>query len=95
MAVVVACVLIAVSSLRGVDGICTAPTLTSQDSIGSVTTYDYYYSGIARFDLLPFSVSPSGCSVTYTCSAIFGPESINMCNYSNSNLRALTSDSDK
>ena len=95
IAVVIACVLIAVSSLRGVDGICAAPTLSRQDSIESVTTYDYYYSGIARFDLVPFSVSPSSCEVTYACLAISGPEGINMCNYSDSNLRALTFESGK
>ena len=33
---------------------------------------DYYYAGTSTFNLIPFSVSPSECMITYSCTMRIG-----------------------
>ena len=58
---------------------CAGPTLVNT---GAVVTRNYYYAGLAIFNIARFVIiSSSECVVTYSCEISQGPDQ-NLCNYS-------------
>ena len=46
---------------------CANSIITNPGQASTTVPYDYYYSGTTNFELIPFTVSPPECNITYTC----------------------------
>ena len=64
---------------------CADSVVTNPGQASTTVPYDYYYSGTANFEMVPFTVSPSECNITYTCSE---PE-YGLCNYFQGSTRSM------
>ena len=57
-------------------GLCAIPTIVNPGN--SFINEDYYYSGTASLKLIPFTVTPPECTITYECTESL----LNLCNFS-------------
>ena len=63
---------------------CADSIVTNPGQASTTVPYDYYYAGTTSFDLVPFTVSPSECSITYSCTE---PE-YGLCDYFEGSTRS-------
>ena len=63
---------------------CADSVLANPGQAQTTVPYDYYYTGTASFELVPFTVKPPGCSITYTCTE----STYGLCDYSEGATRS-------